>query len=153
MQLVYFVSRCTAVTHPYKWIIVKLQKKFSQTKVRDMRASPCSFLLAMEHKFSMWGWKLLLWSKATPSSFSLLLLLMAILSTLMVLIFVSFNTKWHLSGFSFILLSLYHSISDFVISSNDFTISQVYNSSSTKDKSHIKILNKSGPNVESWGSP
>ena len=60
MQLVYFVIKCTAVTHPYECSIVKqgIKKKKHELKFISIgrsrygaaRASACSFLLAVELK-------------------------------------------------------------------------------------------------------
>ena len=60
MQLVYFVIKCTAVIHPCKCSIVKLGIKkenhelkfisFGRSISGAVRASACSFLLAMDLK-------------------------------------------------------------------------------------------------------
>ena len=67
MQLVYFVIKCTAVTHPYECSIVKpgikKKKKKKKKKKHELkfipfgrsiygaaRANACTFLLAVEFK-------------------------------------------------------------------------------------------------------
>ena len=61
MRLLYFVIKCTAVTHPYECSIVKpgIKKKkkhelkfisFGRSIYGAVRANACSFLLAVELK-------------------------------------------------------------------------------------------------------